>query len=82
MCKLLLEMFLPINSLSNVSYSGYRNHVQNYTLQERENSDHVTNKDNMSIYGLGGETEQHPELIQPQIRKSWDSMENANKKRK
>ncbi len=24
--------------LSNVSYSGYRNHIQKYTLQERDNS--------------------------------------------
>lgn len=28
----LLETFLPINTLSNVSYSCYINHVQNYTL--------------------------------------------------
>ncbi len=26
--------------------------------------------------------EQHDLIVQPQIRKSWDSMENANKKRK
>ncbi len=39
-----LKCFFPINTLSNVSYSGYRNHVQNYTLQERESSDHVTDQ--------------------------------------
>ena len=30
--------------LSNVSYSYHRNHVQNYTLQEQENSDHLLDK--------------------------------------
>ncbi len=29
-----LQPFFPIYSLSNVSYSGYRNHIQKYTLQE------------------------------------------------
>ncbi len=29
-----LKRFLPIDSLSNVSYSGYKNHFQKYTLQE------------------------------------------------
>ncbi len=48
--------------LSNVSYSGYRNHIQKYTLQERVKFGPCDWQDNMLIYGLGGETEQHPKL--------------------
>ncbi len=62
--KFTLETLLPINTLPNVSYSGYRNHVQNYTLQRVGEFGPCDGPDNMLIYGLGGETEQHPALRQ------------------
>ncbi len=40
----MLETFLSITSLSNVSYSDYKNHIQKNTLQERVKFRHVTDQ--------------------------------------
>ncbi len=40
--------------LSNASYSGYRNHIQKYTLQERVKFGHVTDQTTI-WFMMGGE---------------------------
>ncbi len=54
----MLQTFLSINSLSNVSDSGYRNHIQKYTLQERVKFGHVTDH---ADFMMGGRNRASPQ---------------------